>query len=102
MEALPCAVMDVPAFWRSFRQGHFMDQASAQKLWVENWQRVGPILEKIRHEELRAMTEKDSARTHESLSEFALDLPNRKPRTTSGFVEQQRLLLKLAKHVSAG
>ncbi len=28
------------------------EQLDSMRQWVENWKRVGPILEKIRHEEL--------------------------------------------------
>ena len=65
------------------------------KLWVETWKRAGPLLEKIRHEELRAMTDRDVQRAFQSLSGLVARMPDRRPRTTSGFVEQQRLFLKL-------
>jgi len=67
------------------------EQIAATRQWVENWKRVGPILEKIRHEELRAMTDEESWQTLDALAAFALGLPGQQnPRTTSGFVEQQR------------
>ena len=62
------------------------------KQWVENWKRVGPILEEIRRRELRNMTYDQRVKAIESVlhlgSLFA------KPRTTSGMVEMQRLFQK--------
>ena len=78
-----------------------MNETDGKKAWVEHWQRVGPILEKVRHDELRAMTDEQAARAFMSLSELALDAPNPKPRMTSGFVEQQRLFLNLWHHASS-
>ena len=72
-----------------------MDERAATKLWVEHWQAVGPLLERVRHEELRAMTDDEAALAFESLAELACEVNNPTPRTTSGFVEQQRLFQKL-------
>jgi hypothetical protein len=72
-----------------------MDKTDATKQWVEHWRRVGPLLEKIRHDELRAMTEEQAASAFESLAELATEVDNPTVRSTSGFVEQQRLFLKL-------
>ncbi|HEV3417105.1 MAG TPA: hypothetical protein VG056_09840 [Pirellulales bacterium] len=77
-----------------------MDNRDASKQWVEHWKRVGPILEKVRHDELRAMTDEQAARACESLFEFALAAPSYQVRKTSGFVEQQRLFLKLRTRIS--
>ncbi|HZZ27406.1 MAG TPA: hypothetical protein VFE46_05300 [Pirellulales bacterium] len=71
------------------------EQIAATRQWVENWKRVGPLLEKIRHEELRALTDDDVVRAFESLSGLLADLPPRPPRASSGFIEQQRLFQKL-------
>lgn len=79
----------------SSSQHYTPEQIAATRQWVENWKRVGPILEKIRHDELRAMTDEDVVRAFESLSGLLADLPARPPRSTSGFVEQQRLFSKL-------
>jgi hypothetical protein len=64
-----------------------------EKNWVENWKRVGPILEKIEAEELRT---KDNAEMIQRLIPM-LDwcIKRATPRTTSGLVEQQRLFRKL-------
>ena len=72
-----------------------MDKRAATKLWVDHWKRVGPILEKIRHDELRAMTDEESAQACIDLFEFAVSSPSYQERKTSGFVEQQRLFMKL-------
>lgn len=62
--------------------------------WVENWKTVGPELERLRREKLRA------TKTPESIMMFDLAfkaaIRNTPPRTTSGLVEFQRLLRKLA------
>ena len=68
---------------------------STTKDWVDHWRRVGPILEKIRHEELRGLTDEDAARVFRTLADYMDAGPRREPRTSSGFVEQQRLFLKL-------
>ena len=63
------------------------------KQWVENWKRVGPILEQIKAEELRAPD------YHEKLERLLpmcdLACTQAEPRKTSGLVEQQRLFMKL-------
>lgn len=78
-----------------------MDDKTATKLWVDHWQRVGPLLEKVRHDELRAMTDEDARQAFQTLAEFACEVNHPQPRTSSGFVEQQRLFLKLLTHGSA-
>jgi len=78
-----------------------MDDKAATKLWVDHWRRVGPLLEKTRHDELRAMTDEQSRLAFATLAEFACEVNHPTPRSTSGFVEQQRLFLKLLPHGSA-
>lgn len=72
-----------------------MDKNEAAKQWVEHWRRVGPLLEKIRHDELRAMTDEEAAQACRTLFDFAFSSPSYQERRTCGFVEQQRLFLKL-------
>jgi hypothetical protein len=72
-----------------------MDKRITTRQWIEHWHRVGPILEKVRHDELRALTDEEAARACETLFEFAVSSPSYQERTTSGFVEQQRLFQKL-------
>jgi hypothetical protein len=74
-----------------------MDEQTARKQWVEQWRRAGPLLDAVKRKELQALTDEEAARQCVSLFEFALSSPSYKPRTTSGFVEQQRLFLKLRK-----
>ena len=61
--------------------------------WVQNWQVVGPELERMKREEIRR------ANTQEAIMLFDLAfkaaLRNTPPRTTSGLVEMQKLFRKL-------
>jgi hypothetical protein len=59
-----------------------------EKKWVENWKRVGPILEKIEAEELRAKDQAESIRRILPMIDWCCQ--NATPKTTSGLVEQQR------------
>jgi hypothetical protein len=43
------------------------DGRAAMKRWLENWRRVGPILERERWERLAAMTAEDNQRVSEQL-----------------------------------
>ncbi len=60
--------------------------------WVKHWQRVGPLLEQIRREELRKFKYEDHIDLIDSLLEIGCRMGQ--PRTTSGLVEQQRLFQK--------
>jgi len=62
------------------------------KKWVETWAKAGPRLEEIKRRELREMTYEQRIRAIDTL--FQLGCLLRKPRTTSGLVEQQRLFRK--------
>ncbi len=59
------------------------------KGWVEHWRRVGPILEAVRRDELKAFRYEDHIDIIDALLDIAIRLGP--PRTTSGLVEQQRL-----------
>jgi hypothetical protein len=59
---------------------------------VRHWQRVGPLLEQIRRQELRAMDDAAIRQAIERVLELGAALPA--VRTTSGLVEQQRLFQK--------
>ena len=72
-----------------------MRETEAARKWVEHWQRVGPLLEKLKNDELRAMSARESAFALEAVAELATEVNAPPLRTTSGFVEQQRLFLKL-------
>ena len=60
--------------------------------WVKHWQRVGPLLEEIRREELRNFKHEDNVELIDSLLEMGCRLGP--PRTTSGLVELQGLFQK--------
>jgi hypothetical protein len=60
--------------------------------FVERWRKAGPELEKVRREELRALTDAESRRLFNALLELRNLRPQHRP--TSGFVEQQRIFQK--------
>ena len=63
------------------------------RLWVENWRRVGPELERIKRAELRALTEKEAYERSIALAEClqAEHWINPKRITSSGLIEQQAI-----------
>lgn len=61
--------------------------------WVERWQRLEPVLEKIETEELRAADHRETIRQILQMCDWCLE--NTQPRKTSGLVEQQRLFAKM-------
>jgi hypothetical protein len=65
---------------------------SRTKAWVETWMQAGPRLERIRRQELRAMSYQQRIAAIDALFEVGSRFG--KPSTTSGFVEQQRLFQK--------
>ena len=65
------------------------------KAWVEHWQRVGPILARIRREELRAFRYEDNIELVDSLLQLGYEFRTERP--TSGLVEQQRWFMKFRK-----
>ena len=60
--------------------------------WVKHWQRIGPLLEQIRREELRNFKYENHVDLIDSLLEIGCRTGP--PRTTSGLVELQRLFQK--------
>ena len=66
-----------------------------EKHWVENWKRVGPILEKIEAEELRAKNQKEAIRRMLPMIDWCCQRVT--PKATSGLVEQQRYFQKWRK-----
>ena len=60
-----------------------------ERAYLLRWQRVGPVLDAIRHDELRRQTEEDYLRTMEDL--WSVEFQPVK-RMTSGLVEWNRLL----------
>lgn len=73
-----------------------MDPAEHEAIrrWVEQWRIAGPMLEQIKTQALRAMTEEEGRLAAERVME-AVPLPRLEPETaTSGLVEQQRWFSK--------
>ena len=75
-----------------------MDNADITELnrrWVEQWRTTGPMLEAIRAEELRAMTD-EQARAASEMLLAAAPIPGdpRTHSTTSGLIEQQRIFAR--------
>jgi hypothetical protein len=62
------------------------------KEYVERWRKAGPELERVRRDELRALTDTDGRDLFRSLLDFA-NL-HHQDRPTSGLVEQQRVFQK--------
>ena len=71
------------------------EERAQMKEWVERWKRVGPILERIKREELRRFRYEDSWHIADELLEMGCRFGT--PRTTTGLVEQQRLFAKARK-----
>ncbi len=67
----------------------------AERRWVEQWRIAGPLLEQIKTEELRAMTEEEARVAAEDLLS-AVPLANSWSHDAhaSGLVEQQRWFKK--------
>lgn len=72
------------------------DDPALLKRWVETWKFAGPELERIKREELRAMTEAEALEAAQRLSSYsAEDIWIEPGRSDSdGLIEQQRLFLK--------
>ena len=72
-----------------------MDNADITELnrrWVEQWRTTGPLLEAIRAEELRAMTEEQARAASEMLLAAAPSPHDWWPDPlSSGLIEQQRI-----------
>jgi len=65
------------------------------KKWVETWRKAGPILEKIRREEVRNL---DAFKTISLLCGPAdYTIAPRAPKPTSGLIEQQFWFMKVAR-----
>ncbi len=73
-----------------------MTEHEKMRYWVEHWKRVGPELERIKREELRALTAEEGTaralRVMDSRSRHSRKAA--KLRQTSGLVEQQRIFAK--------
>lgn len=74
------------------------EQAAARD-WVSRWKPAGDALERVRIEELRALSSDNSARAFANLafdSETVWLTPNRQ--NAAGLIEQQRLFRKSNEH----
>jgi hypothetical protein len=70
-------------------------EIESTKKWVETWRKAGPILEKIRREEVRNL---DAFKTISLLCGSAdYRVPPRAPKPTSGLIEQQFWFMKVAR-----
>jgi hypothetical protein len=70
------------------------EQIAQGKIWVKAWQEAGPVMEKLRREELRNL---DGRRAIELLCGPAdYHVAPRAPKPFSGLVEQQRWFMKAA------
>lgn len=79
-----------------------VDQQSEAKRYVETWRETGPILDRLKRETLRKMTEADAAR---AFTEWDYPLPSpwkreRRPED-NGLVQQQRWFMKAHAHRTA-
>ena len=63
------------------------------KQWVDNWRRVGPLLEQINAEELLSMDAREAIRKIMPMCDWCFE--HSEPRTTSGLVEQQHYFAKM-------
>jgi hypothetical protein len=71
------------------------EEIERTKKWVETWRKAGPILEKIRREEIRHL---DTFHTISLLCGPAdYKVSPRAPKPTSGLIEQQYWFMKVAR-----
>jgi hypothetical protein len=68
-----------------------MTNEEAQE-FVERWRKAGPELEKVRRQELRALTNVEANRLFHAVLEIGNS--HHQNRDTSGLVEQQRIFQK--------
>ena len=74
-------------------------EQEALRRWVETWKIAGPELERIRAQELRAMTEEQAAALSEGLGFDPENIWLSAERSESnGLVEQQRLFMLSHEH----
>ncbi len=66
------------------------------RAWVENWKRLGPEMERMEREELRAKTERAAYADAVILSASSAARPDSLPEATpdSGLVTQQQIFQK--------
>jgi hypothetical protein len=71
-----------------------MDERETLRRWVETWKEAGPKLDAIRRREIREADNLKVLAMLESAFNHARTLP---PRPSSGMVEMQKWLVKLAR-----
>lgn len=69
-----------------------VEEKAAMKDWVENWKRVGPILEELRLKDIHEGNLENSIRAFDLAFRSALWLHPAEP--TSGLIEFHRILAK--------
>jgi len=89
------------AYDRHMENAPSADEQALMKRWVDQWKITGPELERIKKEELRAMTEEEAFESAQRLSSYMTDAiwidPQR--RDSVGLIEQQRLFSSCAERV---
>jgi DNA replication protein DnaD len=68
------------------------EEKQLHREYVQRWRQLGPMLEKIRRQELREFRHEDNIEIIDAL--FDLGTRQGTQRTTSGLVELQRILAK--------
>lgn len=63
------------------------------RLWIETWKKAGEALKEIKRHELETFDYAKHQELIDNMLQFACE--NRKPRFTSGLVEQQRWFMKM-------
>jgi hypothetical protein len=71
------------------------EELALMKKWVETWKTTGPILERLRREEIRKTSTVEAMQNLTSAFESAVFLHPMRP--SSGLVEQQAIFQKLRK-----
>ncbi|OYW70755.1 MAG: hypothetical protein B7Z37_29765 [Verrucomicrobia bacterium 12-59-8] len=70
------------------------EERTLAKRWVDTWKAAGPLLEKVREDDIRAA---DTMRDFEIFAGLVeMEVKKRPSLPTSGLVEQQRWFMKLA------
>jgi hypothetical protein len=74
-----------------------LSEKERMRLWVDTWRRVGPELERIKRDELRALSEEVAFEQAQTLANSVADDVWIDPErlAASGLVEQQRLFRAL-------
>ena len=68
------------------------EQMEQTRAWLKNWETLGPVLESLRHEELRRLQTVTSLTPFNTL--FRMAIRESPPGPTSGLIEQQALFSK--------